>query len=222
MTTMTVSPSSALPSSFGFVAALFKHRSSSRINYDVLNPRVRNVLTDWDASEASAVRSKKIKETSSRKYPETSVDAVEFIRDALGVSQDAVLQSVGIAERTFFGWKSRPDTRPRVGTQGRLWLTVEALYGLESHHLNLAAWFHATPEAQDAFYNGDVGKFQLLELRSAPRPAADLVPEALFFGDFTDPTVSDNVSETHPIPRPTLRARVTPRVALPLRGTFSE
>ena len=225
MTTMTAAPTVSRNRGFGPAAPWGKRRSRSFINADLLDARIGRVLADWE--DTKPVDKPSVEEAQTvhvvREYPHTAVDAVEFIRDVLGVTQDAVLAAVSIAERTYFGWKSRPGTRPRVSTQGKLWLMVEALHGLEPLRPSLAAWFQATPEAQRAFAAGDVSRFQLLELQDSTFDRPDLVPDARLFGDRTDPAGADSGdSEPFVLAKPTHRVRTTPKAVVPPRGASIE
>lgn len=226
MAVMTVAPTVGRRTNRGTPAQWRKRRSRSYINRDFLDPRIGDVLEVWEGPPATADAVPQLRIVAApmvREYPQTAVDAVEFIRDLLDVSQDAVLASVGIQERTYFGWKSNRASRPRVSSLGKLWLMVEALFGLEPHRPNLAAWFHSTPEAQRAFASGDVSRLQLLELQAAAVGRPELLPDVRLFGDPGDPTaVGESVVESVRPARPAVRKRTTPTSKVPPRPVPSE
>jgi uncharacterized protein (DUF2384 family) len=113
-------------------------------------------------------------------FPADAVSAVEFVRIHLGVSQDEVLSAAGIAERTFFGWKSE-GRRPRSATQGRLWALVQVVGRLADVHPNLSVWYRGSEQAQEAFRAGDTNALANAELSWAVRNLER--PQAFWVGD---------------------------------------
>jgi len=61
-----------------------------------------------------------------------AVAAVKSLRRRLGVSQQTILDAVGISKSTFSTWDDASGRRPRVASQGRLWELFEVVAGLES------------------------------------------------------------------------------------------
>lgn len=100
--------------------------------------------------------------------PVTEVEAVDLIKDLLHVSRDAVLDAVGIRQKTFYNWYSNGN-RARPGSTGTLWPMTQSLHALALGHPNLAAWFHSDPQAQRAFEAGDVNAIILAEANWAVR-----------------------------------------------------
>lgn len=101
-------------------------------------------------------------------YPEDAVQAIEYIKNALGVSQLLALNAARIPERTFEGWKQE-GRRPRVSSLRYLWPLVNAVRSLAAAHLNLAAWVASDGEAQRCLGSGDLNGFVIAESNWAAR-----------------------------------------------------
>lgn len=219
---------------FGIVGtfpAKFKRAASSTVNIDLIAGEIHDVLVAWEEMTASPVHSPATLHSGSGtpktevrlRYPSTPVEAVEYVRGLLGVSQDAVLAAVGVAQRTFFGWKKTPSSRPRAASLGRLWLMVEALTHLQGSHPNLAAWIHSNPDAYRAFEAGQVNRLVQLEMEWVVRHEPAHTPHAPRFGDLGDglavseDVVTQEAEETNiPAPSvPTLRSTPRGRTRLP-------
>lgn len=221
---MTVQMHVATSDPFGIMGTFppKMHRAAtSTINIDVISERIRTVLRAWDkfstsapsradaasvsfvliddsgvapVAETVAVEPVPVQAAPVRAYPQTAVEAVEYLADLLQVTQDAVLRGTQVNERTYYGWKSRPDAKPRAASLGRLWPTVEALTYLAGAHPNLAAWFHSTPAAQEAFDGGDLNRLLQLEVEWVSaivatlglRNATSAAVPAPAFGDIGD------------------------------------
>lgn len=201
--------------------------AKSNINVTLLDETIRSVLASWDEYKVAPMgrfADVPAEHIVGRPYPESPLDAVEYVRDALQVSQDAVLNATGVAERTFFNWKKNPDSRPRPTSVAKLWQMVEALYYLHRAHPNIAAWFHTSPRAQEAFAAGSVNRLLQLELEWVNANSAGVLERPVpFFGDPGDPTDQDDEgvgveAAMSAAPRPQLR-KVRPRPAkLPAPG----
>jgi hypothetical protein len=199
----------------GDVAVSGSFSASTLISFADGDPlRDIELFTGADVRGAGAIGS------SALPYPMSPVEAVEFVRDILQVSQDSVLSAVGVKARTFFGWRTRTDSRPRSSSLGVLWAMADALYYLQNSHPNLASWYHANPAAQEAFAAGRVNRLVQLEHEWAAanrRPV--YAPRAPYFGDPGDPdaaslsdatgTGADEMVPLAPRARSRRRARVT-------------
>lgn len=131
-------------------------------------------------------------------FPRNEVEAVEFIVDALELSQVAVLKALRIPKRTFFGWKGKGH-RPRQPVKDRVWTMTNAVAGLAATHDNLAAWFHANDKAQQAFKSGDPAALALVDFQWASLNQQVQVPPVISFDaaesvPYATGTVSGNAS----------------------------
>lgn len=185
---MTTQTHVATSDPFGIVStfpARFHRAATSTINIDVISERIGLVLRAWDKFAAPVIdpAAQQVTEQAAagvvdapvvRPYPQSTVEAVEYLVDLLQISHDAVLRGTRVSERTFYGWKKNPTAKPRQASLGRLWPTVEALSYLAGAHPNLAAWFHATPQAQEAFQSSDLDRLLQLEIEWVTANAADL------------------------------------------------
>lgn len=201
MTAVALPPTAA---STRFVRAFppFAPRAApSSINLRVVSGLVREVLAEWDQIDVDQV----VPTAPAARpagYPADEVSAVEFLRDTLRISQERVLASAGVAERTFFGWKQH-GRRPRASSIGRLWAAVEAVYYLIGSHPNLAGWFADNPLAQDMFDAGQFDQFVQLELDWAIRTYG-ATPRSTPFShlDDVEPTEGDRGSDEPETRRP--------------------
>ncbi len=101
-------------------------------------------------------------------YPEDAVQAIEYIKNTLGVSQLLALKAASIPERTFEGWKQE-GRRPRISSLQYLWPLVNVVRSLAASHLNLAAWVASDEEAQRCLGSGDLNGFVIAESNWAAR-----------------------------------------------------
>lgn len=146
---------------------LNRRASKTSINVAPITEQIRTVLVEFDELKMEdLVESHPVERPVG--YPTDEVEAVEFIRGLLRVTQDDVLAAVGIASRTFHGWRQRGH-RPRKSSTGSLWSATEVLFYLKDAHPNLAGWFHDSIEARERFAAGDFIGLADLELDWAVR-----------------------------------------------------
>lgn len=181
-------PATAVDTGFvGRFPDLYTRSARSTINVAAISDQIREVLADWDEIDLDAVLAE-APTGRPESYPVDEIGAVEFLRDLLRISQDRVLQAVGIAERTFFGWKQH-GRRPRTSSTGLLWAAVEALYYLQESHPNLAGWFNDNIRAQELFAAGQFDKLVALELDWAVREYAPTPAQAPY--DYTQERIPE-------------------------------
>ena len=167
MSVMVQSVSSSQTGFIGTFPEFYKRASRTSLNIGPITDRIRDVLAESDHMDLEVLL--EVRPTGRPPlYPIDEVAAVEFIRDALRVTQDQVLAAVGVAERTYFGWKQH-GRRARMSSTGGLWPAVEVLFYLADAHPNLAGWFQDTAEAQALFTAGDFKGLADLELDWALR-----------------------------------------------------
>jgi hypothetical protein len=202
-------------------AGKFRRSGSSTLNVDVIAEPVRHLVGMWERYSAVPVREPRhhyvsfagpvehlsiadfdivlaVDDASPvrqlRPFPETPVEAVEYLAGLLAISRDAVLRGTQVSESSFYRWKRVPDVEPRLDSLGRLWPTVRALSQLEAVHPNLASWYHSTPEAQEAFEAGRLNRLIHLEFQwlranaraEGSRVLSTALDEAPWFGDPAD------------------------------------
>lgn len=193
-----------------FVPA-FSRAAPSTMNFHIVDQRIADVLGEWvgvDADEPDDIAA------AEADYPQSPVEAVRFLTQALQISQDQVLNAVNVAERSFFQWAAGTVTSPRPASLGRLWPMVEAVAPLRAAHPSLAAWFHSTPSAQEAFAAGRINDLLRIEFDWATantrRPATRPVGS---FGDPADNADADEVEpDDVPVAKPSVRRRPRSRV----------
>jgi len=139
---------------------------------------VSSALDSWGAAIA-------IPAVATSAPPRSEVEAVEFIAEALGLPQVAVLKALRVPKRTFHGWKGKGH-KPRQGAKDRVWAMTTAVAGLADVHTNLAAWFHATEEAQRAFNAGDVAALALADFTWARVNLQVQLPPVISFDEEHD------------------------------------
>lgn len=167
---MSVMVKSVTASQSGFIGTFppfYKRVSRTSLNIVPVRDRIRDVLAEFDEMDLEELMEVRPSDRPAT-YPADEVAAIEFVRDSLRVTQDQVLAAVGVAGRTFFGWKQL-GRRPRVSSTGSLWSAVEVVFYLADAHPNLAGWFHDSPEAQQAFAAGEFDTLAHLELDWAAR-----------------------------------------------------
>ena len=193
----------------------FRRSGSSTLNLDVIAEPVRLLVGKWERF-ATPIRESRhhyialtgtvelvgsvdltvptleeIPAREVRPFPETPVQAVEYLSGLMDISRDAVLRGTGVSESSFYRWKRMSDVAPRPDSLGRLWPTVRALSQLEAVHPNLASWYHSTPEAQEAFEGGRLNRLIHLEFEwlrtnakhEGSRGLSSASVEAPWFGD---------------------------------------
>lgn len=141
--------------------------SKTSINVEPITEQIRTVLIEFDELKLEDLFDVHVVERSVG-YPADEIEAVEFIRGLLRITQDDVLAAVGIAPRTFHGWRRRGH-RPRKSSTGALWSATEVFFYLKEAHPNLAAWFHDSSEARELFATGDFTGLADIELDWAVR-----------------------------------------------------
>jgi hypothetical protein len=172
--------SSLSNSESGFVQTFprfFQRASRTSINVKPVTERIREVLVESDGLDLEELVAEVHPCGRPETYPANEVAAVEFIRDLLRITQEEVLSAVGVADRTFFGWKQH-GRRPRRTSTGNLWPAVEVLFYLQDAHPNLGGWFHDDSAARSMFAEGRFSDLANRELDWAmrtysvgPRPA---------------------------------------------------
>ena len=94
--------------------------------------------------------------------PADAVEAVAYLSRVLNISQDRVLDAVGVRPRTFFGWKTE-NRRPRTNSMGAIWAMVQVLSSIDAVRGDLAAWFHSSTAVSERFDAGDANGIALLD-----------------------------------------------------------
>lgn len=196
----------------------------STVNVNLLDDTIQAVLSSWEQlrdaplgrwSDVPAVN------VIGRPYPETPETAIDYLRDVLQVARADVFAAVDVHERTFHNWQKKPNTRPRASSLGRLWSVVDALFHLQAAHPNIAAWYHATPAAQEAFKAGDVNRLLQLELEYANENSVSLtatrIPAPYFgdLGDLRDDPETDDPTRPAKADGPRVRTGTRRRAKLP-------
>lgn len=186
-----------------FVPA-FSRTAPSTVNLHIVDQRICNVLDAWGRSDIDTVAEVDGADegtaddgTMIEAYPQTPVDAVRFLAQTLQISQDQVLTGVGVAPRSYFQWADGSVTRPRPASLGRLWPMVEAIAPLRHAHPNLAAWFHSTLAAQEAFAAGHINELLTLEFNWASANSRPVTRPLGTFGDPADDIDSADDGETN-------------------------
>lgn len=173
-------------------ARIGRRQPSTTLNNAGVARDVVTVVAAWQRDAAAGA---------APSLPVTEVEAVDFIKDLLRVSRDAVLAAVGIRQKTFYNWYSNGN-RARPGSTGTLWPMAQTLHAIALGHPNLAAWFHSDPQAQRAFEAGDANAIILAEadwaVRNYTAPARP-VPD---FDSTPGQTAGDR-----PVPRPRRTSR---------------
>ena len=165
-----------------------------------IDPEVVEVLFEWGALDDKPVEVRIIEP------PQDPVEAVTYLVRVLQLTQDQILDSVGIAPRTFFGWKTK-GRRPRTESLGKIWPMVQAVSSMDAARVDLAAWFHSSPEAQEHFARGDANGLALLDAERSFRSGRILMPAP-------KPHVWEPQAEQARAPRRALVSESRPDVAL--------
>lgn len=142
-----------------------RHRrplSTTSVDLGSLPPAIARAMTAWGVADVMSTPAREIP------IPTTPVDAVDYVARVLQVRQERVLRASGIAERTFFGWKS-DGRRPRESKVRTLWVWVQLVSRLRVSRPGLPAWFHSDDAAQEAFDRGDTDGFLAAEMHSMLR-----------------------------------------------------
>ena len=126
--------------------------------------------------------------------PADAVEAVAYLSRVLNISQDRVLDAVGVRPRTFFGWKTE-NRRPRTNSMGAIWAMVQVLSSIDAVRGDLAAWFHSSTAVSERFDAGDANGIALLDAERSFSSGRTVMPV----------TVVDEVhppdTSTRPVPR---------------------
>jgi hypothetical protein len=185
-------------------APAFSRTAPSTVNFHIVDHLICDVLDAWGRSDTDNVADVDVADdvtaddgTMIEEYPQTPVDAVRFLARTLQISQDQVLAGVGVAGRSFFQWADGSVTRPRPASLGRLWPMVEAIAPLRHAHPNLAAWFHSTPAAQEAFAAGRINELLTIEFNWASANSRAVTRPVGSFGDPANGVDSVDDGEAH-------------------------
>lgn len=122
-----------------------------------IDPVIREVLEEWQHGLSTVAVPSVASETATRSSLDESADALSavlWVSEVIGVPPSVVAISVGIKERTFYDWKAK-GRRPRLATQGQLWLLVQLVEDLASVHPDVSRWFKADPTLAEALRFGD-------------------------------------------------------------------
>lgn len=147
------------------------------------------------------------------------VETIAWVSRSSGLPVVDVLAAADIKERTFHEWK-RHGRRPRLSSQGRLWLVVQAvedLLGDLGGTELLQRWLIADATRRELFRTGNVDQLRAL---SAPGGAAvgTRSPAGVFaLGDDSDPPLPSSVGRTRPV-----RGTPTPRTTRASAGRQGE
>jgi len=98
-------------------------------------------------------------------FPQNAVEAVEYLKNSVQLPRDQVLDAVGIAKRTFFGWGKAKTRLPRKKSLGELWPMVNTISGIRRVNPSFHTWFQNSTEAQRLFAAGDSDGLAMLDLR---------------------------------------------------------
>ena len=190
---MSIMMSSPTADPFG-ISSTFPEKvrriAPSTLNLKLLDATIQAVLSSWDQLlDAPFGRRVGVANTPTggQRYPDTPVEAFDYVCDVLQVNRTDVYDAVGVQERTYYNWQTKPDTRPRATSLGRLWPMVEALFRLQAVHPNIAGWYHTTPAAQAAFKAGDINRLLQLELEYSNAYSVSLTATRIPAPHFGDP-----------------------------------
>ena len=144
MMTITATSTTFAPQSFESA-----HRAyvSTQVDWTAVPEDIHRAFVAWRVTGQSQIVDEAIP-------LESPVAAVEFIAQQLQISQDRVLKAAGIAERTFYGWKTEAR-RPRVSSLGSLWALVQVVERLSDGGRAVSRLFQGSARAQQAFDRGD-------------------------------------------------------------------
>lgn len=132
-------------------------RSRTSLNESVVRDEIAYVIRIWEDRPLPAL-------AALQDFPADPISAIEFMASALRVTQDEICRAVGIAPRTFYGWKMHGH-RPRARSLGVLWPMTRVIYLLEDSHPHLEEWFQGSSEAQALFRAGDTEGLAALEAK---------------------------------------------------------
>ena len=130
-------------------------RSRTSLNESAVRDEVADVIRIWEDRPLPAL-------AALQDFPADPISAIEFVANTLRVNQDEVCKAVGIAPRTFYGWKMHGH-RPRARSLGVLWPMTRVIYLLDDAHPNLEEWFQGSQQAQNLFGTGDAEGLAALE-----------------------------------------------------------
>ena len=120
----------------------------------------------------------------------SAVDVIQTLADQLEFPRDRVLKAASIKRRTYHSWVEKPEARPRLASQGRLWSLAQCVNDLTTLVGTPGRWLQQSGR-MSLF---EAGQFEhLVELAVAEtRPA---------FDDPTQGTYTGNDSEVVELPR---------------------
>lgn len=149
-------------------------RSRTSLLETAVTEEVADVIRLWEERPTPAL-------ASLDEFPRSPIAAVEFIAATLRLSQDDVCSAVGIAPRTYYGWKMHGH-KPRARSLGTLWPMTRVVYLLKDSHPNLEEWFQGSREAQAIFREGDAEALALFEAEEwvAINPMPRVLPRSDF------------------------------------------
>lgn len=177
----------------------FRRFSQTSINDRAVSDGVSHVIAGWSDASTTKPVIRSLARTDAP-FPQEPLAAVDHVSRILGIPRERVLAAVGVAPRTYYGWK-REGHQPRPQSLGRLWPATEAIHFMARAHPNLAAWFHGSAEARSLFDAGDVSGLVQLELDWARRTYSRVTPASPDFGDSPRSTPSADSGPT-PAERP--------------------
>lgn len=145
-----------------FQKAVKRSGPSTTLNTDGVTKEIASVIKAWDEGNLSAALPVP--------FPMNAPAAVRFIRDHLGLALPEVTEAVRITEKSYYNWANKGH-KPQQNKLGILWPMTHAIYSLVCANLNLAAWFHSSSEAREAFAAGDINRLLSAEMDWAVRAA---------------------------------------------------
>ena len=200
MTTSPVVASSSTAADWDITEMFASRRNrpltTTLVDFGHLAPAIARAMATWGVADLMSTPPRDIP------LPTTPVDAVDYVARVLQVRRERVLTASGIAERTFFGWKS-DGRRPREGKVRTLWTWVQVLSRLRTSRPGIAMWFQSDDAAQAAFDQGDMNAFLAAEMHSALRGR---VPESSIAFDLLDDEAATQLAPSRPFsPQPVRR-----------------
>jgi hypothetical protein len=174
-----------------------------------IDPVIREVLDEWQHGLSAVAVPSIATDVDSLSQIDSTTDALSavlWVSQTLGLPPSAIAISAGIKERTFYDWKAK-SRRPRLATQGQLWLLVQLVDDLTASHSDVSRWFKSDPTLQAALRAGDFEYIATYDVNARlSRRSADIVADSGSIG--ADPEMS-KLDER----RPTIRSRSSHRTA---------
>lgn len=110
-----------------------------------------------------------------------AVAAVAYIARVLDVPERDVIDGAGLAERTFYDWKSR-GRKPRLSSLGQLWKIVQITEDLVAELPDPARWIKAEPHRRELLRSGNIDGLAVDAVRTATPTTAIRTPVAYALG----------------------------------------